>query len=158
MKFCCSGDQEYMTGTEATALRVFRGMTCLGNSEKPLSTVHCRGKAQSENVLCTFSTCLRTEDAVNQLTSRVPLKELTDVMMWTGWIRLVFHSWFKMSVRSIIFWRLVLNMLCKSSETCNFHILSVPSFDNEYIFVYSLQKHSFDSGAQSDKNIILLPW
>ncbi len=41
MKFCCSGDQEYMTGTEATALRVFRGMTCLGNSEKPLSTVHC---------------------------------------------------------------------------------------------------------------------
>lgn len=42
MKFCCRGDQEYMTGTEATAFRVFRGMTCLGNSEKLLSTVHWR--------------------------------------------------------------------------------------------------------------------
>lgn len=46
MKFCCSGDQEYMTGTEATAFRVFRGMTCRGNSEKPLSTVHCRGSVR----------------------------------------------------------------------------------------------------------------
>lgn len=88
MKFCCSGDQEYMTGTEATALRVFRGMTCLGNSEKPLSTVHCRGqqrKEQSENFpytfTLTFSTSQRTEHVVNQLTSRVPLKELIDVMM-----------------------------------------------------------------------------
>lgn len=42
MKFCCRGDQEYMTGTEATAFRVFRGITCLGNSEKLLSTVHWR--------------------------------------------------------------------------------------------------------------------
>lgn len=49
MKFCCSGDQEYMTGTEATALRVFRGMTCRGNSEKPLSTVHC---AERKNLRC----------------------------------------------------------------------------------------------------------
>lgn len=54
MKFCCSGDHEYMTGTEATALSVFRGMTCLGNSEKPLSTVHCAGrKGQSEQFLYT---------------------------------------------------------------------------------------------------------
>ncbi|KAF3836396.1 hypothetical protein F7725_028954 [Dissostichus mawsoni] len=66
------GDQEYITGTEATALRVFRGMTCRGNSEKPLST--------------------STEDDVNPPTSRVPLKEPTDVMMCTGWIRLVSHS------------------------------------------------------------------
>ena len=44
MKFCCSGDQEYITGMEATAFRVFWGMTCLENSEKPLPTVHCGGK------------------------------------------------------------------------------------------------------------------
>lgn len=50
-----------------------------------------------------------------QPTSRVPLREPTDVMMCTGWIRLVFHSWFRMSVRSIIFCRLVLNMLCRKS-------------------------------------------
>lgn len=42
MKFCCRGDQEYMTGTEATAFRVFKGMTWRGNSEKLLSTVHWR--------------------------------------------------------------------------------------------------------------------
>ena len=51
MKFCCRGDHEYMTGTEATALRVFSGMTCRGNSEKPLSTVHCGAKERSEHVL-----------------------------------------------------------------------------------------------------------
>lgn len=116
IKFCCSGDHEYMTGTEATALRVFRGMTCLGKSEKPLSTVHCSGQnVQSElyTFTETFSTRQCTDNNVNLPTSRVPLKEPTDVMMWTGWIRLVFHSWFKMSVRSMIFWRLVLNMLCK---------------------------------------------
>lgn len=37
-------------------------------------------------------------------------------MMCTGWIRLVFHSWFKMSVRSMIFCRLVLNMLCTTRQ------------------------------------------
>lgn len=37
--------------------------------------------------------------------------------MWTGWMRLVFHSWFKMSVRSRIFWRLVLNMLCGKNRS-----------------------------------------
>lgn len=109
MKFCCSGDHEYMTGTEATAFSVFRGMTCLGNSEKPLSTVHCSGrKGQSEQFLYAVASAY----GVRLPTSRVPLREPTDVMMWTGWMRLVFHSWFKMSVRSRIFWRLVLNMLC----------------------------------------------
>lgn len=49
MKFCCSGDHEYMTGTEATALSVFRGMTWRGNSEKPLSTVHCKDGTDSQN-------------------------------------------------------------------------------------------------------------
>lgn len=58
IKFCCSGDHEYMTGTEATALRVFSGITCLGNSEKPLSTVHWtkrRERQISENKLKTSS-------------------------------------------------------------------------------------------------------
>ena len=39
MKFCCSGDQEYMMGTDATAFRVFSGMTCVGKS-KSLVTEH----------------------------------------------------------------------------------------------------------------------
>lgn len=124
IKFCCSGDQEYMTGTEATALRVFRGMTCLGNSEKPLSTVHCAGQQRNRYSQNTFSTpsqrlsptCQSTENRDNPLTSRVPLKEPTDVMMWTGWIRLVCHSSFKMAVRAMIFWRLLLNMLWKSRK------------------------------------------
>ncbi len=58
MKFCCNGDHEYMTGTEATALRVFRGIVCLVNSEKPLSTVHCSPQqtenSQSEHFAHTF--------------------------------------------------------------------------------------------------------
>lgn len=112
MKFCCSGDHEYMTGTEATALRVFRGMTWRGNSEKPLSTVHCRGRDQQSEPSHAVSTRQRTDNNVNPPTSRVPRREPTDAMMCTGWIRLVFHSWFKMSVRSMIFCRLVLNMLC----------------------------------------------
>lgn len=72
IKFCCSGDQEYMTGTEATALRVFRGMICLGNSEKPLSTVHCTGQQNKAAVrtLCltfTFSACQSAEsNAIHQ--------------------------------------------------------------------------------------------
>lgn len=32
IKFCWRGDQEYIIGTEATALRVFSGMTCFGKS------------------------------------------------------------------------------------------------------------------------------
>lgn len=74
MKFCCRGDQEYMTGTEATALRVFRGMTCLGNSEKLLSTVHWR-----HTHTCSHRVCTHTQTHVP--TSRVPLSEPTDVMM-----------------------------------------------------------------------------
>lgn len=60
MKFCCSGDQEYMTGTEATAFSVFSGMTCLGNSEKPLSTVHCKGQ-QRRGAITTLSPHLSPE-------------------------------------------------------------------------------------------------
>lgn len=51
-----------MTGTEATALRVFKGMTCRGNSEKPLSTVHCTGqKVQSEQFLYTSMSAYREQ-------------------------------------------------------------------------------------------------
>lgn len=76
MKFCCRGDQEYMTGTEATAFRVFRGMTCLGNSEKLLSTVHWRPKhSQTPR-----PPPLMAPDATLP-TSRVPLSEPTEVMM-----------------------------------------------------------------------------
>lgn len=39
IKFCCRGDQEYIMGTEATAFRVFNGMTCVGKS-KSLVTEH----------------------------------------------------------------------------------------------------------------------
>lgn len=39
IKFCCKGDQEYIIGTEATAFRVFNGMTCAGKS-KSLVTEH----------------------------------------------------------------------------------------------------------------------
>lgn len=70
------------------------------------------------------------ERTVHPPTSRVPLKELTDVMMWTGWIRRVFHSWFKMSVRSMIFWRLVLNMLWKSANTFEEKSLSLSTNTN----------------------------
>lgn len=112
MKFCCSGDHEYITGTEATALSVFRGMTCRGNS-KPLSTVHCTGRRQLSSHNLNHVTVLSRDSSPP--TSRVPLREPTDVMMCTGWIRLVFHSWFRMSVRSMIFCRLVLNMLCRKA-------------------------------------------
>lgn len=56
MKFCCSGDHEYMTGTEATALSVLRGMTCRGNS-KPLSTVHCTQRRKPP--IHTSRTCIK---------------------------------------------------------------------------------------------------
>lgn len=58
MKFCCSGDHEYMTGTEATALSVFSGMTWRGNS-KPLSTVHCTGQRQQSELDAVHTSCRR---------------------------------------------------------------------------------------------------
>lgn len=50
-------------------------------------------------------------------TSLVPRKELTGVIIWTGCIRLSFHSWFNMSVRSKIFCLFELNMLCTTKNT-----------------------------------------
>lgn len=46
-------------------------------------------------------------------TSLVPRNELTEVRICTGWILRCFHSWFKISVLSKIFWRLELNILFK---------------------------------------------
>lgn len=117
IKFCWSGDQEYITGTEATAFRVLRGMTCLENSAKPLSTVHWKmGDMQNykngaiSRIPCLHRVCRKWSWAP---TSLVPRSELTGVMMCTGWIRRSFHSWLRMSVRSRIFCRLELNMLCR---------------------------------------------
>lgn len=120
MKFCWSGDQEYITGTEATAFKVLRGMTCLENSAKPLSTVHWKKEKKTKQESCRIVNTAISQHYVwivcwqrgRVLTSLVPRNELTGVMMCTGWIRRSFHSWLRMSVRSIIFCLLELNMLC----------------------------------------------
>lgn len=66
-------------------------------------------------------------DIVNHVqTSLVPRKELTGVIIWTGCIRLSFHSWFNMSVRSKIFCLLELNMLCTTKKHLNVKTLYRP--------------------------------
>lgn len=73
------------------------------------------------------------------LTSLVPRNELTDVMMWRGWILLDFQSAFRMSVRSKILWRLELNILWERetlSETCVCVCIREREWDIMFVCVY----------------------
>lgn len=91
MKFCCSGDHEYMTGTEATALRVFRGMICLANSEKPLSTVHCTGQ-QRQGTVRTLSLDLHRGFSYMSVYTCWPLGCLLRSRQ-TSWCELAVFAW-----------------------------------------------------------------